>query len=91
MGVEPAINQATSFEDRAAAAKLLVADTGFSWPVVCDGMENGFLSHFGAWPTRYYIVVDGVLAFKIQLSAGAAGRFDVHELHCWLEGHAASV
>ena len=49
-------------------------------------MENKFLTQFGAWPTRYYIVQDGVLKFKIQLSA-EPGRFDVAELRAWLESH----
>ena len=58
-------------------------------PVVCDGMENQFLATFGAWPTRYYIVQDGVLKFKIQLST-EPGRFDVHELRTWLEANCGS-
>ena len=87
-GAKLSLTQAKSATERADAAKQFVAakaDT-FTWPVVCDGMENQFLTTFGAWPTRYYIVQDGVLKFKIQLST-EPGRFDIRELRAWLEAN----
>jgi hypothetical protein len=50
-GTKLSLAQATSASERSAAAKQFVdAHAGlFSWPVVCDGMDNTFLSEFGAW------------------------------------------
>ena len=58
----------TAFDASGWAVRIAAQADTFTWPVVCDGMANNFLTQFGAWPTRYYIVQDGVLKFKIQLS-----------------------
>lgn len=72
------INQARMLVDRAAAASKFVSDTGFSWPVLCDGIDNDFHTKFGAWPTRYYVVQDGKLRYKIEHNSEI--RFDINEL-----------
>jgi hypothetical protein len=41
-------------------------------------------------PTRYFIVQDGVLKFKIQLS-DMPGRFVVRELGTWLDVNCADA
>ena len=62
------MNQAKVLSDRLAAATQFKHDHGtqFTWDVLADSMENTFHHSFGAWPTRYYILHKGKLAFKIE-------------------------
>eukprot|EP00040_Diaphanoeca_grandis_P027639 m.157785 g.157785 ORF g.157785 m.157785 type:complete len:99 (-) comp31066_c0_seq1:50-346(-) len=88
MGTKP-IAQAQELSDRITAAEQFVNDTSFSWPIVCDSMENTFHHQFGAWPTRFYVLQDDKLAFKIELDA--TRMFDTLELRQWVENYAAAA
>lgn len=76
------IAQPKTASERAAAATTFVEEHEFRWPVVCDTMDDQFLTTFGAWPTRFFAVYEGKLAFKIQPNRD--GRFDVAELADWI-------
>ena len=69
--------------DRIAAARRFKRETGFSWPTACDSMENGFHRQFGAWPTRFYVLEDNELVFKIELDKNR--MFNTDELRAWIE------
>ena len=84
--MDPAVTipQHTTPAERAAAAAAFAAEytDRFSWPMACDTMDGAFLSTFGAWPTRFFAVADGKVAFKIE--PNALGKFDPTELRQWL-------
>lgn len=83
-----AIVQPKTAKHRAAAATDFIAKHTFRWPVACDTMTDDFLAAFGAWPTRFFALHRGKLAFKIQPHTG--GRFDVAELVAWVTKFAAA-
>ena len=82
MGTVP-IAQAKSMADRITAARRFRHDTGFTWPTACDAMDDGFYRRFGAWPTRFYVLEDSELVFKIELDRDRL--FDTDELRAWIE------
>jgi len=77
--MDPAVTipQHTTPAERAAAAAAFAAEytDRFSWPMACDTMDGAFLSTFGAWPTRFFAVADGKVAFKIEPNAGLDTAF----------------
>jgi len=78
-----AIKQARKLDDRINAAKAFIRDQNFSWPLVCDSMENTFHKSFGAWPTRFYVLQDNKLVFKIELNSDRI--YDLQHIRKWLE------
>lgn len=74
----------------AAASRFADEHQGqFSWPIACDTMDGDFLQAFGAWPTRFFVIADGKLAFKLQPSP--EGRFNPRLLQQWLARRAAAT
>lgn len=82
MGTVP-IAQAKSMADRQAAAIRFKRETEFAWPTACDSMDNSFHRQFGAWPTRFYVLEDNALVFKIELDKNR--MFNTDELRAWIE------
>ena len=59
------INQHTTFEERAAAARLLDEEMKLGIPTLVDGLDNAAAEAFAAWPERIYVIGrDGRIAFK---------------------------
>ena len=54
----------TCIEDRIIAAKSLVEEMEVKGELLIDSIENIFNTEYGAWPTMFYVVKDGRLAFK---------------------------
>lgn len=78
------ITQHKTSAERTAAATAFAAEYSdrFSWPMACDTMDGTFLSTFGAWPTRFFAVAGGKVAFKIEPKS--LGKYDPTELQQWL-------
>lgn len=89
MGEPVPIKQAQSLSDRVAAASKFQKETGFTWPMLADGMDNSFHKTFGAWPTRYYVIHKGKLALKIEHKDGVhtpnRKAYDIHDIRSCLD------
>jgi hypothetical protein len=78
------------------------------WPagsVLVDGMDDAFLEHFGAWPTRFFVLrraaggaavggaADGVappLELAFKAQPGTADcQYNMADLALWLDQHLA--
>ena len=57
------VNQHKTSEDRIAAAKPFVENTGLSCPVIVDNPGNEANSAYGALPERLYIISRGKIAY----------------------------
>mmetsp|Transcript_18461 Transcript_18461/g.26595 ORF Transcript_18461/g.26595 Transcript_18461/m.26595 type:complete len:85 (+) Transcript_18461:1209-1463(+) len=57
--------QAVSLQDRIVEADNFVKTFQFSWPMTLDIPEEGdpFLKAFAPWPTRFYIMQNGIMQF----------------------------
>lgn len=49
------ILQATTFEERLAAAQRCADSLPLTIPILVDGMDNAAMETFSAWPERIYI------------------------------------
>lgn len=49
------ILQATTFEERLAAAQRCADSLPMTIPILVDGMDNAAMETFSAWPERIYI------------------------------------
>ena len=89
MGEPVPIQQARTLSDRVEAASRFKQETGFTWDVLADGMDNGFHKTFGAWPTRYYVIYKGKLALKIELKDGVhtpnRKAYDIRDIRSCLD------
>lgn len=55
-----------NINDRLAAAKMLAANKTFAdMELVCDSMSNEIYDRYDAWPERLYIILDGVVVYKV--------------------------
>jgi hypothetical protein len=70
-----------NLDDRMAAAKAMIKNTGFPGELVCDTMAGQAMDRFSAWPERLFIIVDGVVVYK-----GGPGPFEykLAEVKDWL-------
>jgi hypothetical protein len=78
------VNQPTTTTQRIKNATRLRDEFGLALPMFVDPIEgsNGFDRAYAAWPERYYIILDGKVAFIAQ-PKGAA--FVPMEVPMWLE------
>jgi len=53
--------------------------------IVVDSMDNCFHDTFAAWPTRFYIIRDGVMAFIAQPTSCYA--YEISQISDWLSRH----
>ena len=71
-----------TIEDRLAMAQCFIGDKDDQIPVVLDIMENAFDNVYSVWSERFFVVMDGVLAFK------SMPKDDLHhvlDLRSWVE------
>ena len=50
---------------RCQVAREFQVDKEYKIPLVVDTMDNHFNEAFGAWPARFFIVLNNVLVFKV--------------------------
>lgn len=56
-----------SIQERLDAAKLLVKNRQLNaLELVCDSMQGDVTSNYDAWPERLYIILDGVVVYKVR-------------------------
>mmetsp|Transcript_1901 Transcript_1901/g.5273 ORF Transcript_1901/g.5273 Transcript_1901/m.5273 type:complete len:227 (-) Transcript_1901:169-849(-) len=55
--------QPKTLEKRIEVARGFQQETSLSWPLLVDTIDNHFLHAFAASPERFFIVVDGVIAY----------------------------
>ena len=53
------LDQPRSFDERRAAAQILVDRLHYDLPLALDGMENRAETAYAAWPERLYVVEKG--------------------------------
>lgn len=80
-GGGPSIAVHRSLEDRLAAARRLVADTGLKGQVAVDGMGNQVADRYFAWPERLYIILDGRVVYKSDMGPNG---YRIEEVVQWL-------
>ena len=68
--------------DRIETAARFVRETGYPMPVLSDSLEDRFEGHYAAWPTRFYIIHEGRVAFIAQPKHAT---FELHDLEAALE------
>lgn len=61
-----AIPQARSAAERAEAARVLIGQLNLKIPVVLDNDQNQTLDVYACWPTRFYIIQQGLIRYKAQ-------------------------
>jgi len=62
LGVKYCVEQPKTMDTRLSIANEFVTNHKFLLPMLVDTMDNQFDSLFAAWPERFYIVQDNVLA-----------------------------
>jgi iodothyronine deiodinase-like protein len=67
-------NQPKTFEERKAAAKILVERLHCNLPLAIDSMDNRAETIFSAWPERIYILAPGGRV----IYKGGMGPFGFH-------------
>ena len=70
-------------QERINAARRFVQNNQFRIPLVVDSMDNSFHRHMAAWPTRFYVVVDGVLGYVARPSR--SHLYSVGEVEEWIK------
>lgn len=70
-------------EDRLACAQRL-RTLGLELPMCVDGMDDAFLEAYAAWPERFYVFHEGVVAYVAQPKRAA---YCPAELRLWLSLH----
>mmetsp|Transcript_115218 Transcript_115218/g.161980 ORF Transcript_115218/g.161980 Transcript_115218/m.161980 type:complete len:131 (+) Transcript_115218:563-955(+) len=88
MGEIVSLRQARKLDDRLTSAREFIDNTKFTWNVACDGMDNSFNKHFGAWPTRFFVVEDNRLTFKVELDE--QWMFNVNDVDSFLGARVGS-
>jgi len=74
--------QPTELGERCQVACEFQEDNEYMLPMAVDTMENHFDDAFGAWPTRFFIVQNSVLAYKAQPNSEFS--YDLQEIRKWL-------
>jgi len=77
-------SQPTTREERLALANQLVESKQMSMPMLVDDIDNRFEQVFAAWPVRFYVLQNGIVAFKAQPTAFMNG-YDFDEVARFLD------
>lgn len=72
-----------SLGERVACARRL-RQAGVRMPIGVDDMSDGFLHAYAAWPERFYVIHEGVMAYIAQPKHAA---YCPAELRLWLSLH----
>lgn len=84
MGREVSILASTkTMEERLAAARTMKS-LGLMVPIWADTMDNVFMNTYAAWPERFYIFYNNVIAYIAQPQRAA---YCPAELRLWLSMH----
>jgi hypothetical protein len=83
------IKQPRAFEERKAAARILVERFDYDLPLVLDAMDNRAEALYAAWPERLFVVAAG----GRLVYCGGLGPFgfDLEEMEQGLAAHRASA
>lgn len=81
------INQHKTLSDRLVAVSALKKDFEMhsSIKILVDTIDNKFNESYASWPTRCWIIKDGVIAFKSMPGDGNGDAITVSDLSSWLE------
>jgi hypothetical protein len=80
-------DQPKNLSRRCELARKFAEKTGLQIPLVVDSMDDGFVTHWGAWPFRFYGILNGKLSLKPQPSTLNNFNFELSELKQWLQQH----
>jgi len=84
LGQHVVISNHKCVEDRIAAARDFIKTNSWRLPTVVDSMENCFMNTYLAHPERFYVLLNGKLAFKAQ---PRDAYYPVSDLVAWLTSH----
>lgn len=84
MGSHVKLCQARTLQERLAAARGFIANTGLAIPLVyADCIDDRFMREFAAHPQRFFVLgANGTLLFKARPHEGG---YDIRDLHESLE------
>lgn len=71
------IKQHKNLEERFIAGNKFIENFDYDGTVLIDKMNNIFQNTFSSWPTKYYIINDGILEY---ISHPNKSRFDIEQL-----------
>jgi len=77
-------SQPITREERLALANQLAESKQMSMPMLVDNIDNQFEQVFAAWPVRFYVLQNGIVAFKAQPTALMSG-YDFEEVTRFLD------
>jgi hypothetical protein len=81
-------SQPKEISERCQVAREFQADRGYNLPLVVDTMDNQFDEFFGAWPARFFIILNNILVFKAQPNSDH--MYNLAEVHDWLVDHTSN-
>lgn len=84
LGQHVCVNAHKTIEDRINVASQFIEAVDWKLETVVDNMDNTFLFDFKAHPERFYVVVDGKMAFKAYPENA---YYHVSDMKDWLVGY----
>lgn len=82
VGERLAITQHTTMDERILAAKRFIRNSGFELEMVVDAMEDSFLCALAAWPTRFYVALQGRLEYVAMPRTDHT--YSIGEVEAWI-------
>ena len=63
IGSKYSIKQHVGLEDRFAATQLFIKEFDYKGDVFVDTMNNDFQTAYSSWPTKYYLIKNGIIEY----------------------------
>merc|ERR1712137_402906 len=78
------VDDPSSIEDRLCNARRFQQEVALEVPLYVDGINNAFEEAYAAWPERFYVLVEGRVAWIAQPKKGA---LHPSEVKIWLAAY----